>query len=56
MPSGIFTIAGHKGTAAEKYANDNGIEFVSIGKSSYPVTYNANGGENAPEAQTKVHF
>ena len=32
-----FTITGYKGTAAEKYANENGFKFIALGDSTNPT-------------------
>lgn len=37
-----FTIRGYKGTAAEKYANDNGFTFIDLG-STVPIPGDING-------------
>jgi len=49
------SIKGYNGSYAQTYATDNSIHFVSMGSVTYTVTFDANGGENAPEVQTKTH-
>ena len=46
-----LTIYGRSGSYAATYANENNIPFIVL---YYSIIYDANGGENAPEAQTKT--
>ena len=46
-----LTIYGYKVSYAKTYANNNNIPFVAL--QSYVVTYNANGGNDAPASQNK---
>ena len=46
-----MTIYGSEGSYAEEYASSKGITFVS-GK--YTISYDANGGTNAPTSQIKI--
>ena len=51
-----MTLYGYAGSTTETYAKNNNIPFVAIEEeiATYTVTYNANGGTNAPESQTKT--
>ena len=46
-----LAIYGRSGSYAATYANENNIPFIVL---YYSIIYDANGGENAPEAQTKT--
>ena len=49
-----LTLYGYAGSTAEVYANEKNIPFVDIETvDTYTVSFDANGGENAPEGQTK---
>jgi len=49
-----LTIYGYSDSTSKTYADENGITFVPI--NDITVTYDACGGENAPEAQVKKHY
>ncbi len=48
-----LTIHGYAGSAAQKYANENWIDFVARTGTAYVVSYDANGGMGAPSSQIK---
>ncbi len=50
-----FTIYGFLGSVTEEYAGISGLTFKSVDEVVYTITYDANGGENAPNAVKKGH-
>ena len=48
-------ILGYSDSYAQAFANENNITFVALDLVKFTVTYNANGGTDAPENQTKQY-